>query len=53
VHISFHAHAPDGHNPIASAAAFAKFLDGHGERRAGEIDQQRATLVGAYVTRLG
>jgi len=53
VHLSFHGHAPDETNPIGSAAAFAKFLDGHGERRRGDIDQQRATLVGAYVTRIG
>ena len=53
VHISFHGHAPDESNPIASAAAFAKFLDGHGERREGDIDQQRATLVGAYLTVIG
>jgi hypothetical protein len=37
-------------NPIASTAAFAHFQDGHGDRREGAVDQQTATLVGAYVT---
>jgi hypothetical protein len=53
VHISFHGHAPDGPNPIASTKAFAHFGDGHGGRRAGDIDQQHASLVGAYVTVIG
>jgi hypothetical protein len=53
VHISFHGHRPDETNPIASSDAFKHFLDGHGERRAGEIDQQQASLVGAYVTHIG
>jgi hypothetical protein len=26
------------------------FQDGHAERRAGGVDQQTATLVGAYIT---
>jgi hypothetical protein len=52
VHISFHGHAPDGINPIASTEAFARFTDGHGDRRDGQIDQQRASLVGAYVTQI-
>lgn len=52
VHISFHGHAQDETNPIASTAAFAHFADGHNERRQGEIDQQHASLVGAYVTRI-
>jgi hypothetical protein len=37
-------------NPIASTAAFAHFQDGHADRRAGGVDQQTATLVGAYIT---
>ncbi len=50
VHISFHGHAPDETNPIASSGAFARFIDGHEERRQDGVNQQRATLVGAYVT---
>ena len=50
VHISFHDHGDDEVNPIASTAAFAHFQDGHADRRAGGVDQQTATLVGAYVT---
>jgi hypothetical protein len=50
VHISFHDHGDDEVNPIASTAAFAHFQDGHAERREGGVDQQMATLVGAYVT---
>lgn len=50
VHISFHGHAHDESNPISSLNAFAHFLDGHGERRDGKIDQQEATLVGSYIT---
>ena len=50
VHVSFHDHTDDEVNPIASAAAFAHFQDGHGDRREGGVDQQTATLVGAYVT---
>ena len=50
VHISFHDHGDDEVNPIASTAAFARFQDGHADRRAGGVDQQTATLVGAYVT---
>jgi hypothetical protein len=50
VHVSFHDHGDDEVNPIASAAAFAHFQDGHAERRAGGVDQQTATLVGAYIT---
>jgi predicted SnoaL-like aldol condensation-catalyzing enzyme len=52
VHISFHGHAPDETNPIASSAAFARFTGGHGERREGDVDQQRASLVGAYITHI-
>jgi hypothetical protein len=50
VHISFHNHGDDEVNPIASTAAFAHFQEGHADRRAGGVDQQTATLVGAYVT---
>ena len=50
VHVSFHDHGDDEVNPIASSAAFAHFQDGHSERREGGVDQQTATLVGAYVT---
>ena len=50
LHVSFHDHGDDEVNPIASTAAFAHFQDGHGERRAGGVDQQTAELVGAYIT---
>jgi hypothetical protein len=50
VHVSFHDHGDDEVNPIAATAAFAHFQDGHAERRAGGVDQQTATLVGAYIT---
>jgi hypothetical protein len=50
VHVSFHDHGEDEANPIASTAAFAHFQDGHADRREGVVDQQQATLVGAYVT---
>jgi predicted SnoaL-like aldol condensation-catalyzing enzyme len=50
VHVSFHDHSDDDVNPIASTAAFARFQDGHAGRRDGPIDQQKATLVGAYIT---
>jgi hypothetical protein len=50
VHVSFHDHGDDERNPIASTAAFAHFQDGNAERRAGGVDQQTATLVGAYIT---
>src|SRR6185437_10170533 len=49
VHVSFHDHGDDV-NPIAETSAFAHFQDGHGERRAGGVNQQTATLVGAYIT---
>jgi hypothetical protein len=49
VHLSFHDHGDDEVNPISSTAAFAHFLDGHPDRRLGEVDQQKATLVGAYL----
>jgi hypothetical protein len=50
VHVSFHDHRDAEVNPIASTEAFAHFQDGHAERREGPVDQQTATLVGAYVT---
>ena len=50
VHLSFHDHGDDEPNPIASTAAFAHFLDGHADRRQGDVDQQTAELVGAYIT---
>jgi hypothetical protein len=53
VHLSFHNHGDDEANPITSTAAFAHFQDGHADRRAGAVDQQKATLVGAYITTIG
>ena len=50
VHVSFHDHGDDEVNPIASSAAFAHFQEGHADRREGPVDQQKATLVGAYIT---
>ncbi len=50
VHVSFHNHGDDEVNPISSTAAFAHFQDGHEGRRDGGVDQQEATLVGAYIT---
>ena len=50
VHVSFHNHGDDEVNPIASTAAFARFQDGHSDRREGGVDQQTAELVGAYIT---
>ena len=50
VHLSFHDHGDDEVNPIASTAAFEHFQDGQEERREGGVDQQTATLVGAYIT---
>ncbi len=50
LHVSFHDHGDDEVNPIAATAAFAHFQEGHADRRAGDVDQQTATLVGAYVT---
>ena len=52
VHISFHDHGDDEVNPISSTAAFAHFQDGHAERREGGVDQQTASLVGAYITKI-
>ena len=50
IHVSFHNHGEDEPNPIASTAAFAHFQEGHADRRAGGVDQQKAALVGAYIT---
>lgn len=50
VHVSFHDHGDDEVNPIASSEAFAHFQDGHADRRSGGVDQQTASLVGAYIT---
>jgi hypothetical protein len=50
VHVSFHNHGDDEVNPISSTAAFARFQEGHADRRQGGVDQQTATLVGAYIT---
>src|ERR1700688_301904 len=50
VHVSFHDHGDDKLNPIASTAAFEHFQQGHAERREGDVDQQTASLVGAYIT---
>ena len=50
VHVSFHDHRDDEVNPIASTAAFAHFQEDHEDRREGGVDQQTATLVGAYIT---
>ena len=52
VHVSFHDHGDDEVNPIASTAAFAHFQDGHETRREGGVDQQTATLVGSYITKI-
>jgi hypothetical protein len=52
LHVSFHNHGED-ENPIGSTAAFAHFQDGHADRRQGGVDQQTATLVGAYITAIG
>jgi len=40
LHLSFHDHGDDDVNPIASTAAFARFQEGHPDRRAGAVDQQ-------------
>jgi hypothetical protein len=50
LHVSFHNHGDDEANPIASTEAFAHFQDGHADRRDGGVDQQKAELVGAYIT---
>ncbi len=50
LHVSFHNRGDEDVNPIASTAAFAHFQDQHADRREGDVDQQTATLVGAYIT---
>ena len=50
VHVSFHDHGDSEVNPISSTAAFLHFQEGHADRRRGDVDQQTATLVGAYIT---
>src|ERR1700676_1179091 len=50
LHVSFHDHGDDEANPIAATSAFAHFQDGHADRRKGDVDQQAAALVGAYIT---
>jgi hypothetical protein len=52
VHVSFHDHRDDEVNPISSTAAFAHFQDGHETRREGGVNQQKATLVGSYITKI-
>ena len=52
VHVSFHDEPDDAVNPITSITSFAHFQDGHEARRSGPIDQQKATLVGAYITKI-
>lgn len=52
LHVSFHNHREDETNPISSFAAFAHFQDGHESRREGDVNQQTATLVGAYITEI-
>ena len=52
LHVSFHDHPEGEKNPITSSTAFDHFQDGHADRRAGAVDQQTATLVGAYLTKL-
>ena len=39
-----------GELDAALQVAFAHFLEGHVDRRAGAVDQQKARLVGAYIT---
>jgi hypothetical protein len=50
VHVSFHNHGDDEVNPISSTPAFAHFQQDQADRREGAVDQQTATLVGAYIT---
>ena len=50
VHVSFHNHGDDEVNPISSTPAFAFFQENHADRREGDVNQQTATLVGAYIT---
>jgi hypothetical protein len=50
VHVSFHDHDDTEVNPISSTEAFAYFQENHADRREGDVNQQTAQLVGAYVT---
>jgi hypothetical protein len=52
VHVSFHNHGDADVNPISSTAAFAHFQQDHGDRREGDVNQQTADLVGAYITEI-
>jgi predicted SnoaL-like aldol condensation-catalyzing enzyme len=52
VHVSFHNHGDSDVNPISSTSAFAHFQENHGERREGDVNQQTAQLVGAYITEI-
>lgn len=52
VHVSFHDHGDDDVNPISSTEAFQHFQDGHDTRRRDGVNQQTATLVGAYITKI-
>jgi hypothetical protein len=52
LHVSFHDEPEGAVNPITSLASFAHFQDGHEARRAGPFDQKKATLVGAYITKI-
>jgi hypothetical protein len=52
VHVSFHNHGDDEANPISSTTAFAHFQDGHEGRRDGAVNQQTASLIGAYITEI-
>ncbi len=52
VHVAFQDIGDGEASPISSSAAFAHFQEGHEKRRSGDVDQQVATLVGAYVTRI-
>ncbi len=50
MHLSFHGHGHDDFNPIAGLASFKHFGDDHASRREGGVNQQEASLVGAYIT---
>lgn len=50
LHVSFHDHGDDEVNPIAATSAFAHFQGGHADRREGDVGQQPAALLGAYIT---
>ncbi len=52
VHVSFHNHSDVDVNPISTTPAFAHFQQDHGDRREGDVVQQTATLVGAYITEI-